>query len=198
MCIDNLMNLELLLAAYELNGRQPAQRPWFDHALLHATRREDQHRQQPGRAQRDELDVPDRRARQGGVLHDRDLLGQLRQQPHRALDHVVEVVGALEEGRDGALLGRGHRLDLGQPVDEEAVALVGGDAPGTGVRLGDQPLLLQRGHVVADGRGRDAEAVALDQRLAPDRLAGGDVVLHDRPEHGEPAVLLHVASSPPA
>ena len=36
VCIDNLMNLELLLATYELNGRLPAQRPWFDHALTHA------------------------------------------------------------------------------------------------------------------------------------------------------------------
>jgi unsaturated chondroitin disaccharide hydrolase len=36
VCIDNLMNLELLFAAYEMNGCQPAQRPWFDHALTHA------------------------------------------------------------------------------------------------------------------------------------------------------------------
>ena len=36
VCIDNLMNLELLLAAYEMNGRLPEQRPWFDHALTHA------------------------------------------------------------------------------------------------------------------------------------------------------------------
>jgi unsaturated chondroitin disaccharide hydrolase len=36
VCIDNLMNLEVLFLAYELNGRQPAQRPWFDHALAHA------------------------------------------------------------------------------------------------------------------------------------------------------------------
>ena len=36
VCVDNLMNLELLLVAYELNGRLPAQRPWFDHALTHA------------------------------------------------------------------------------------------------------------------------------------------------------------------
>lgn len=36
VCIDNLMNLELLLMAYELNGRLPEQRPWFDHALVHA------------------------------------------------------------------------------------------------------------------------------------------------------------------
>lgn len=36
VCIDNLMNLEVLFLAYELNGRQPAQRVWFDHALQHA------------------------------------------------------------------------------------------------------------------------------------------------------------------
>jgi hypothetical protein len=36
VCIDNLMNLELLLMAYEMNGRLPEQRPWFDHALVHA------------------------------------------------------------------------------------------------------------------------------------------------------------------
>lgn len=36
VCIDNLMNLELLLMAYELNGRLPEHRPWFDHALAHA------------------------------------------------------------------------------------------------------------------------------------------------------------------
>ncbi len=36
VCIDNLMNLEVLFLGYELNGRQPAHRPWFDHALAHA------------------------------------------------------------------------------------------------------------------------------------------------------------------
>lgn len=36
VCIDNLMNLEVLFLGYELNGRQPGQRVWFDHALQHA------------------------------------------------------------------------------------------------------------------------------------------------------------------
>lgn len=36
VCVDNLMNLEILFLAYELNGRQAADRPWFDHALTHA------------------------------------------------------------------------------------------------------------------------------------------------------------------
>ena len=39
--------------------------------------------------------------------------------------------------------------------------------------------------------GRDAEPVPLDERLGADRLLGRDVVLDDRPEDGELAVLLH-------
>ena len=92
---------------------------------------------------------------------------------------------------DGALLGGAHRLERGQPVDEQPVALVGRDPAGAGVRLGDEPLLLQRGHVVADRGRRDAEAVPLDEGLGADRLLGGDVVLDDRAEHGELAVVLH-------
>jgi hypothetical protein len=36
VCVDNLMNLELMFLAYELNGGLPQQRVWFDHALTHA------------------------------------------------------------------------------------------------------------------------------------------------------------------
>lgn len=36
VCIDNLMNLEVMFLAYEMNGRQLADRSWFDHALAHA------------------------------------------------------------------------------------------------------------------------------------------------------------------
>ena len=70
-----------------------------------------------------------------------------------------------------------------------------GIRPGAGVRLGDEPLLLQRGHVVADGGRGDAEPVPVDERLGADRLLGGDVVLDDRAEHGELAVLDHRLAS---
>jgi hypothetical protein len=70
-----------------------------------------------------------------------------------------------------------------------------GDPARAGVRLGDQPLLLQCGHVVAHGGGRDTQSVPLDQRLAADRLARGHVVLDDGAQHGQLAVLLHLASS---
>ena len=81
-------------------------------------------------AELDELDVPDRGGHQRRVLDDRDLAGQLGEQAHRPAHDVVEVDGAGQEGLDGPALRRGQGLDLGEPVDEEAVALVRGDPPG--------------------------------------------------------------------
>jgi hypothetical protein len=109
--------------------------------------------------------------------------------------HVVEVDRPVEEGGDRALLGGRHRLERGQAVDEQPVALVGGDPAGAGVGLGDEPLLLQRRHVVADGRGRDTEGVTLDQGLGADGLLRGDVVLDDGSQDGELAVVLHALAS---
>src|SRR5262249_39669404 len=110
--------------------------------------------------------------------------------------HVVEVDSTVEERLDGPALGGGQRLDGGQPIDEDAVAGVGGDAPGAGVRLGDQPLLLERGHVVADGRRLDAEMVPISEGLAADRLAGGNEILDDGPQHLELAFVdVHCSRS---
>ena len=92
--------------------------------------------------------------------------------------------------------GRGQRFDAGQLVDEEPVALVGGDTARAGVRLGDVALVLQDRHVVADGGGRHTELVPLGQRLGPDRLLGADVVLDDGTQHFESAFAQHRA--PPA
>ena len=47
--------------------------------------------------------------------------------------------------------GDGQRLDTGEPVDEQPVALVGRDAARAGVRLSDEALVLQGRHVVTDG-----------------------------------------------
>ena len=90
---------------------------------------------------------------------------------------------------DRPALGRGERLDPGQPVDEEPVALVGRHPAGAGVRLADVALLLQHGHVVAHGGRGDAAGVPLDQGLAADRLLGGDVVLDDGAQHVELAIV---------
>jgi hypothetical protein len=106
----------------------------------------------------------------------------------------VGVIGAVEQGGDRALLGGAHRLDRAQAVDEQPVALVRRHPAGAGVGLVDEALLLQRCHVVAHGGRRDIEPVPLDQRPRADRLLGGDVVLDDRAQDGELAVLDHVAS----
>jgi hypothetical protein len=112
-------------------------------------------------------------------LHDRDLPGELREQPDRAVHDVVEVDRAAEEALDRAALGRGQRLDPRELVDEQPVATVGGHPAGAGVRLPDVALLLEDGHVVTHGGRRHLEVVALHERLAADRLLGGDVVLDD-------------------
>ena len=164
-----------------------------DDPLLDPAGGGDEHDEQPLAADRHELDVAHRRAGQRRVLHDRDLPGQRGEQAHGAVDDVVEVDGALEELGDGALLGGAHRLHGREPVDEQAVAGIGGHPPGAGVRGGDQPLLLERGHVVAHGRGRHPEVVALEQRLGADRLGGLHVVLDDGAQHAQPAVLAHHA-----
>ena len=88
-----------------------------------------------------------------------------------------------------------QRPQVGELVDEDPVALVGRHAAGRGVRGRDELLLFELRHVVADGRGRDAERVPLDDRLRADRLARGDVVLHDDAQHVEAALGDH---GPPA
>ena len=110
------------------------------------------------------------RAGQRRVLDDGHLARELGEQPHAALEHVVEVDRALEELGDRPALGPRERLDLVQPVDEEPVALVGGDAPGAGVGLGDVALLLERRHVVAHRRARDTRGC--DGRRGPSSPTG--------------------------
>ena len=67
-----------------------------------------------------------------------------------------------EERLDRLALRRRQRAQVGEVVDEDPVALVGGDAAGGGVRRGDQLLLFEQRHVVADRRRRHAERVAVD------------------------------------
>jgi hypothetical protein len=109
--------------------------------------------------------------------------------------HVIQVDGALEEGRDRSLLRPRERLDVCELVDEQSVALVGGDATGAGVRLGDEPLLFESRHVVAHGRGRHSQPVAINKRLGADRLAGLHVVLDDGAEYVELAGIEHLFAS---
>jgi hypothetical protein len=76
--------------------------------------------------------------------------------------------------------GQGNRLD--DRFDVEAVASVGRDAAGGGVRMCQEPVRLELGEDAAHGRAGHAEAVALHERLAADRRGGGDVFLDDGPK----------------
>lgn len=129
--------------------------------------------------QRDHLEVANRRRGQRRVLDNRDLTGQLREQSHTAAQNVVEIDTRLQNFEDRSTLGPGHGLDVGDAIDEFAVSLVGGDAAGTGVRLGDVALGLEECHVVAHSGARHSEVVTLDQCLGSHRVLGGDVIGHD-------------------
>src|SRR5699024_2951639 len=142
----------------------------------------DDHHHDPVRAGGHELHVPQRRAAHGGVLHDGDLLGELCEQPHGALQQFVQVDGAAQQFGDGPAFGFGQGFDLGDLVHEHPVSLIGGDPAGGGVRLGDVALLLQHRHIVSDGGGRDAEVVPIDQVAGADGLPAAHIVLHDRSE----------------
>ncbi len=161
----------------------------FDDALVDATGVGDDDHQEPRRGQRDHLQVPHGRGRQRRVLHDRHLPGQLGEQPHRAAQDVVEIHAGLQELQDRAPLRSGQRLDVVDPIDELAVALLGGHPARAGVRLGDVALGFQHRHVVAHRGAGDAEVVAFHQRLGTDRLLGRDEVGDDGTEHLKATVV---------
>ena len=73
-----------------------------------------------------------------------------------------------------------ERLQLQQRIDEHAIALRGGHAPGRGVRRGQQPGILQLGQDVADGRRTHVQARVPGQRLRAHRLAVADVAGNQR------------------
>ena len=129
------------------------------------------------------------------VLHDRDLSGQLRQGPDGTHEQVVEIDRVGEERRDRRALRAGQRPQLGEMIDEDAVALVCRDPPRRGVRSRDELLIFEQRHVVADGRRRHPELVPIDDRLAADGLVRVDVVLHDRAEDLQAAFRDHRSSS---
>ena len=106
--------------------------------------------------------------------------------------------GPSEERRDRRALRGREGPDLGEVIDEDPIALVGGNAAGGGVRRGDELFVLEQRHVVADRGGRHTEGVPLDDRLAADGFACVDEVLHDRPQNLQSSIGDHLASSQPA
>jgi hypothetical protein len=118
-------------------------------------------------------------------------MGELGQQSDASGENLVEVGGLAEEDLDGLPLRPRERAQVGQVVDEQAVALVGGNPPRRGVRRDDEFFFFEQRHVVADGRGRHSEGVPVDDGLGPHGFPGGHVVLHDDAEDFEAAIRHH-------
>src|SRR5690606_40949186 len=122
-------------------------------------------------------------------LHDRDVPGELGEEPYRAGDDLIEVHRTGEEGLDRPALRGGERLDLREPVDEQAIALVGRHSTRARMGLRYVSHLLECRHVVPDRRRLDSEVVSLPEPLGADRLLGGPVVLDYGAKHGQPEVV---------
>ena len=127
-----------------------------------------------------------------GPDHDGGVVRDLGEQVRGLVQQLLEpAVGGVEELADPL---RGDRVEpagRGHVVDEEAVALVGGDAPGRRVRLGEVALLLEHGHLVAHGGRADLHAGRIGDVRGPHRLRGGDVLLHDGSQDGGLAFVEH-------
>ena len=163
-----------------------------DRLLIHAPRVCDEHDEQESLGCLHELNVAHMCLSQRRVLHDRHLIRETRQQAHRARKKVIKVVGAVEKRLNRAPFRSRERLDLRDVVDENAIALVGGNATRRRVGLHNEALFFEHGHVVAYGRRADAEFVPLEQRLRDHRFASRHVIFHDRAEDAELA-LIHTS-----
>ena len=141
-----------------------------------------------------ELDRADRRVAGGGPDHDAGVGGEVAEEPGRVLQHLLELaVGLLEERAHLHGVLPAEAGGLPEVVDEEAVALLGGDPAGAGVGLAEVALLLEGGHVVAHGGRRHRHRGRLHDVRRPHRLGGVDVLLHDGPEDGGLAFVEHAA-----
>ena len=120
----------------------------------------------------------------------RRVVGQLGEQAARASQELLHL--AVDVGEELAhllALVRPERARAGQVVDEEAVSLVGGDAPRAGVRLHQVAVALERRHLAAHrGRGHLHPGVAGDVGRA-DGLGGVDVLRHHGVQDGGLALI---------
>ncbi len=151
----------------------------------------DDYRQQGVDRHGDDFNVAQCRFRQRRRGHHGDLACDLRQQTRGALQRVLQIDGSRQKTADATALGLRQRHDRRQTVDEIAVSLFRGNAPGGGVRLNQIPIILQRCHVVAYRGRADAKIVVLGQGGGADRLLGADVILDDGTQYQHASRLRH-------
>ena len=161
-------------------GRQPGRH--IEHAVLDLTVFRDQYRQRAFGLQPHELDVLEPHV----VLdreHDAGRPGQARQHLRGFGEHGFHRLVGAGAGHlrlDRAAIALGQIADLHQGVDEEAQAEFCRQAAGRGVRGIDQAELLEVRHHVAHRGRRQRDRQDARQIARADRLAGGQIALHDR------------------
>ena len=170
----------------------------LDRALLDRAVGEDRDRDPGARPEPDDLHRADGRALGRRGDDDRRVVGEVGEQLTGVVEHLLEcAVGPGEEVAHLHLLGRRQQSLRREGVDEEAVALVGGNAAGAGVRLGQIPVALEDGHLVADRRRADVEIGGAGDHGRADRLGRLDVALDHRPEDGGLPFVEHSSTSGP-
>ena len=135
-------------------------------AILDAAVGADEHRERARVAQRHEVQLlePQLALRR---QHDARRLAEAGQRRRRRRKRILDRLVAGDLPLDLAPLARVRRRRLHDPVDEQAQPAFGRDSARRGMRMGEQPALLQLLHHAAD-RGR-RQADASGQRLGADR-----------------------------
>jgi hypothetical protein len=144
------------------------------------------------RRQADDLHGADGGRLMGRADDDGGIVRQVGEQPAGVVEHALQLaVGRPEEVPDLLAAGGVEGAGGAELVDEEAVALVGGDAACAGVGLGEVALALEHGHLVADGRRRNGQAALAHDVLRPHGLGRLDVLRHHGAENGRLAIVEH-------
>ena len=125
-----------------------------------------------------------------GAHHDGGVVGEVGQQAARAPEQVLDL--AVDVGEELAhllALCGPERPGRAQVVDEEPVALVGGDPAGAGVGLGQVAVALEGRHLAAHRGRRDLDPGVAGDVGRADRLGRLDVLRHHGVQDGRLAVV---------
>ena len=124
------------------------------------------------------------------------MVGDLRQEVGGLVEEFLQTtVGGVEEVADPLLGADLETTGFGHVVDEEAVALVGGNAARGCVGLGEIALLLEHGHLVAHRGRADLDPGRVGHMGGTDGLGRGDVLVNHRPQDGGSALVEHRSPS---
>ena len=157
----------------------------LDGPLLHRSVGEDHDQKSQVGAEVHQLDRPDGGRVVGGAHHHGGVVRQVGQEAAGVTQEVLDgTVDVGEEPTDLLALHRTERPWRSQRVDEEPVALVGGDPAGAGVGLGQVAITLERSHVAAHGGRRHLDARGSGDMGRTHRLGRLDVLRHDGVQDG--------------